>query len=43
VLAVGVGPALAATAAAAAAGQLERTTLAAALGALGFGLLAGIG
>jgi len=43
VLAVAVGPALAATIAAAATDELQRPALVTALGALGFGLLAGIG
>lgn len=43
VLAVGVGPALAATAAAGVVGRLEGKSLTAALGALAFGLVAGIG
>ena len=43
VLAVGVGPAVAATGAAAISDRLEWPTLLGALGALGFGLLAGIG
>lgn len=43
VLAVGVGPALVATGAAAAAEQLQWSSFSSALGAVGFGLLAGIG